>query len=304
MILVAGGSGFLGRAIVQALAARGEPVSVMSHRPERAERFFSGSAVGVRAGDVQQPQTLPAALADCDTVINAVQFEGFPVENPAKGYTFEEVDWHGTERLVAAAQAAGVRRFIYLSGAGAAPDAEMVWFRAKWGAETAVRESGLTYTVIRPSWVYGPGDQSLNRFVGFARRLPFVPVIGSGRQQVQPVFVDDVAACVAESLRRPEAENKIFEAGGPQILTMNEVVRTLLEVLGVRKPMLHSPVFLVRLAARLLVRLPGRPLSPAAIDFATGDAVVGLDAVQTLQAALGVTPRPLVDGLTGYLGRS
>jgi NADH dehydrogenase len=149
MILVAGGTGFIGRMVVRELTRRGERVVVLSHRPERARSRFPGLDVEVRGGDARDPGSLRRAAEGADAVISAMQFPNYPVENPKKGYTFEEIDARGNERLVAAAQEAGARTYVYFSGAGAAPDAQKHWFRAKWQAEQAVIGSGLRYTVFR-----------------------------------------------------------------------------------------------------------------------------------------------------------
>ncbi len=304
MILVAGGTGFIGAAVVRELVRRGKPVAVMSHRPERAARRFPGLNVDVRAGDVRHPDSLPAAVQGAEAVISAMQFPNFPVETPRLGYTFEEIDARGNERLVAAAQAAGVRTYIYLSGAGAAPDGKYHWLRAKWQAEEAIRRSGLRYTIIRPSWVYGPEDRALNRFVTFARRLPFVPVIGNGRQRLQPVFIDDVVRVVVDSLEHPAAANQTFEIGGPEVLIMDEVLRTMLAVLGKRRPLVHIPAGLMRLVGRLmdLVPLAGRPLSADAVTFITMDALA--DNTALLRAFPDLHLTPLREGLATYLART
>ena len=112
---------------------------------------------------------LAAALEGVDELVISLAFPGLPVEQPKKGLTFMDVDAGGTQQLIAAGQQAGVRRVVYLSGAGAGHDAERHWFRAKAVAEDAVRGSGMAWTILRPTWVYGPGDVSLNRFLGFAR---------------------------------------------------------------------------------------------------------------------------------------
>ena len=125
-----------------------------------------------------RPATLGPALVGVDTLVISLAIRNSPIEAPRRGQTFEKVDAAGTEALVAAAVLAGVRRLVYVSGAGAAADASRHWFRAKWRAEEAVRGSGITYTIFRPSWIYGPGDHSLNRFLGMSRWLPFVPQIG------------------------------------------------------------------------------------------------------------------------------
>src|SRR6185436_19709913 len=150
-------------------------------------------------------------------------------------------------------------------------------------------------------WVYGPEDHSLNRFAGFARRLPFVPVIGNGRQRLQPVFVDDVARVVADSVDAPAASNQMFEIGGPDVLTMDGVLRTLLEVMGKKKPLLHGPAALPRLAGRLFQLIPfgTKPLSPDAVTFITMDALA--DNTALLKAFPDLKLTPLKEGLATYL---
>lgn len=301
MILVAGGTGFIGAAVVRELAQRGKPVAVLSHRPERAARRFLGLTVEVRPGDVRHPDSLPAAVQGAEAVISTMQFPNFPVETPRRGYTFEEFDARGNERLVAAAKAAGVRTYIYLSGAGAAPDGKYHWLRAKWQGEEAVRHSGLRYTILRPSWVYGPEDRALNRFVTFAHRLPFVPVVGNGQQKLQPVFIDDVVRVVVDSLEHPAAANQTFEIGGPEVLSMDEVLHTMLAVLGKRRPLVHIPVGLMRLVGRLmdLVPVASRPLSADAVTFVTMDALADTAALLRTFPDLRLTP--LREGLATYL---
>lgn len=300
MILVAGGTGFVGAGIVRELVRRGKPVAVLSRNADKVSSRFPGLTVAARQGDVTDPASLPAALAGVETVIGCQQFPNSPIENPDKGYTFEKVDAEGTENLVAAAKAAGVKRYIYLSGVGAAPEGRH-WFRAKWRAEKAVRESGLVYTIIRPTWVYGPEDKSLNRFLGMARFLPFVPLIGAaGKQQMQPVFIEDVGRAVAESLDSPAAENQLFELGGPEVMSMSDVVRTALQVSGKKRLLLASPKPVMKVVASLLQFAPGRPLTPDAIDFITADAVAEGTAIRD---KLGLALTPLRDGLATYMGK-
>ena len=113
--------------------------------------------------------------------------------------------------------------------------------KAKDIAETAIRESGMEYAILRPSWIYGPGDHSMNRFIWFCRHLPLIPVIGDGQTPVYPAYVKDVARAVTELVRREDARDKVLEIGGPQRLTMDDVIRTVQEVLGRRRPLLHHP---------------------------------------------------------------
>jgi NADH dehydrogenase len=256
--------------------------------------------VEARQGDVREPSSLAAAFEGVESVINAVQFPNSPIENKGKGYTFEQVDYQGTVNQVEAARAAGVRRIVYVSGAGAAPDAEKHWFVFKWRAEEAVRGSGIAHVILRPTWIYGPEDVSLNRFVGFARRLPFVPTFGDGQQAMQPLFIDDTARLIADALDKPEADGQTFEAGGPERMSMDDVVKAALDVADLRKPILHQPAALGKLLATFLQILPGPPLTPDAIDFITHEAVADNSA---LERAFAPKLTPLREGLATYLGK-
>lgn len=315
-VAVAGGTGFVGGAIARELASRGRHVVVLSHRrglPERLSSPELAAKIEARPADVTRPESLQGALAGADALVIALAFRNYPVESRRRGQTFEAVDAAGTEALVAAARAAGVRRLVYVSGAGAAPDATKPWFRAKWRAEEAVRGSGIPATIFRPSWIYGPGDRSLNRFLGMARWLPFVPQIGSGRQLLAPVFVDDMAALVADSLEHPAGavasaagakaaavhdSAVTLEVGGPETLTMDDVIRTALRVSGRHRFILHSPAALVKLAATPLTILPNPPLSPSAVDFVVQSAPVD---TTFLHERLPRRLRPLEEGLATYL---
>ncbi|MGZ6314670.1 MAG: complex I NDUFA9 subunit family protein [Candidatus Limnocylindrales bacterium] len=295
IVAVAGGTGFVGGAIARELVVRGHRVVVLTHR-ERAHD--SSAKLEYRQADVTQPESLAAALAGVDALAISLAFRNSPIEAPRRGQTFERVDADGTVALVAAAREAGVRRLVYMSGAGAAPDARRHWFRAKWRAEEAVRASEIPYTIFRPSWIYGPGDRSLNRFLGFARWLPFVPQIGHGRQLVAPVFVDDMARLVSDALETPAATGATLEVGGPETLTMDAVVREALRIQGRRRLILHAPVALMKLVTRPLTLLPSPPMTPDAIDFVVQSAQVD---TAPLTAVLPRALLPLTEGLATYL---
>jgi NADH dehydrogenase len=300
IVAVAGGTGFVGGGIAAVLGRRGHHVVVLTRRPE-AVRLGLPDDAEVRSADVADPTTLSPALAGVEALVVAIAFRGYPMENPRRGQTFEAVDAAGTERLVAAAVQAGVRRIVYISGAGAAPDAAAHWFRAKWRAEEAVRGSGLRYTILRPTWLFGPRDAALNRFLGFARLLPFVPMTGNGRQLLAPVFIDDLGGIVADALSEPTAYDRVFDVGGPETLTMNEVVRTALGVAGRRRFLLHAPAALLKVVAWPLQFLPRPPLTPGAVDFINQPATVDVGPL------LAVLPRRLTtleEGLRTYLGPS
>jgi NADH dehydrogenase len=299
-VAVAGGTGFVGGAIATELHRRGHAVRVLSHRGESA-RGGLPDAVEIRSGDVLTGAGLVEALRGADALAIALAFDNSPMEAPRKHQTFVEVDAAGTERLIAAARAAGVARVVYVSGAGAAPDAKRHWFRAKWRAEEAVRGSGMTWTVIRPTWIFGPRDVSLNRFVGFARRLFAVPMTNAGSQLLAPVFIDDAAALAADSLVADAAANQVFELGGPETLRMRDIIRTALRVAGLRRPIVPGPTPLIKLAAFPLAWLPTPMLTPDAVDFINQPATVDLD---PLLARMPRRLTTLEEGLATYLAPS
>jgi len=297
-IAVAGGTGFVGSEVARELRRRGRRVVVLSSRGEEARGQLPDD-IELRVADVRHPDGLPAALAGVDELVIALAFPGLPVEQPGKGHTFMEVDARGTERLVRAARDAGVARVVYVSGAGAGHDATRHWFRAKAVAEDAVRASGMAWTILRPTWVYGPGDVSLNRFLGFARTLPFVPLTNLGRQQLAPVFVGDVARLAADSLEQDAALEQVFEVGGPEAMSMREVIGRAMTVAGMRRPIVPGPTPLIKLAAWPMRFLPHPPLSPDAVDFVNQPATVDVSPLLRLMPR---TLTPLEVGLATYLG--
>jgi NADH dehydrogenase len=294
---IAGGTGFVGGAIAAELHQRGHRVVVLTHRGEPA-RGSLPDTVELRHADVTTGEGLPEALAGLDALAIALAFPNSPIEAPRRNSTFMAVDAAGTERLVAAASEMGVRRLLYLSGAGSAADAPRHWFRAKWRAETAISESGIPATIIRPTWIYGPRDVSLNRFLGFARTFQAVPMTNFGRQLLAPVFVDDVAALAADSLVDPAAVGQVFELGGPETLSMRRIIGRALAVAGIRRPIVPAPAALLKLAAQPLRLLPAPPLTPNAIDFINQPATVDLGPlVERMPRRL----TPLDEGLATYL---
>jgi uncharacterized protein YbjT (DUF2867 family) len=265
-IVVTGGTGFIGREVVKRLTESGSDDVAVTTRDTGGPDPFGGRVERVQAfaGD---PISLGKAFTRADVVVHAIQFPNHPVEDPKRGRSYVEVDGKGTEVAASVAKKLGVRRFVYLSGAGAGQGRPQPWFQAKDRAEAAIRATGMEHTLLRPSWIYGPGDRSMNRFVFFVRYLPVVPVIGDGKTPVQPISVHDVARCVAEAVRREDAKDKVFELGGPERLSMDEIIRTVQKVLGRKQPLLHHPAPLMKLLVKPMALLPEPILSPTAIDF-------------------------------------
>jgi NADH dehydrogenase len=197
----------------------------------------------------------------------------------------------GTRDLVAAAKEAGVKRFVLMSALGTSAETKdlVPYYHAKWEEEQAVKGSGLEHVIFRPSFIFARDGGILPTFRKLAKMTPVTPIIGSGKQKIQPIWIDDVAAYFAAALDKPEARNHTFELGGPDAVTWNEFWQRLKGALGQRRPSVHVPVGLMRINALVTERLPGN--IPLTRDLLTmlehGDNVVrNDDAVQTFQLPL------------------
>lgn len=306
-VAVFGGTGFIGREVVRrALTSApgasplGNAKIVVASRSLPSDYPFAGR-VEFRPADVTRPDTLAPALEGVETVIQALSFPTAPIEIPRRGWTYLHVDGQGSENLVRAARAAGVKRYLYVSGAGAGEMRRENWFRAKDMAEAAVRANFPNdFTILRPSWIYGPGDRSMNKFLFFAKYLPFFPVFGDGMNKIQPVFVEDVAKAILAAVASPAARTKTYGLGGPETLTMRQIAETIFRVTNDRPILgiLPHPIPLMKIPAFFAEFLPVPPLSRGMIDFVTMEAQVSLDAAR---ADLGFDPVPLAEGLRRYV---
>jgi len=255
-VLVTGGTGFVGPHVVHALRARELPVRALVREPKRAARLAAWG-VELVPGDITDPTSLRAACAGVDAVVHLVAvIKGSRAD-------FERVMEHGTRNVVAAAQDAGVRRFLLASALGLderTRDA-VPYFAAKWEMEQAVQGSGLEHVIFRPSFVFGRDGGVLPTFVRLARFAPVTPIVGPGTQRLQPIWVEDVAAYFAEAIDLPAAANRTFELGGPDAPDWNELWARLKRALGSRRPSIHVPVGLMRAQAALTEKLPGAPVT-------------------------------------------
>ncbi len=276
-ILVSGATGFMGSTITRHLLAAGFVVRAMSRSRARAVTALAADDVGRRAlsdgrltfveADVTQPDSLPAAVDGVDTIIQAAQFNGAPVEDPARGLTYQAVDRDGTLNLLDAARRTRPR-FLYMSGISVSPRATRPWDRAKWQAEVAIEASGLEWTVVRGCWAYGPEDSALNRILHYSDHLPFVPIFGDGRAPLSPIFVEDVGRFFTLAMQHPqECRNTVFGVGGPETMTLVEFLEAALRSMGRHRPILRIPKPVGKLQAGVMQYLPGRPLTPDAVDF-------------------------------------
>jgi uncharacterized protein YbjT (DUF2867 family) len=241
VILLTGATGTVGSALLRRLTAEGRPVRALV----RDQRRLGDQRVRVQIalGDLAHPPSFRNALRGVDTVVHlAASIRDQP------GASIEELNAMATLRLVRAAERAGVERFVFFSAMNAHHHSRTRFFRAKALAEEAVEESSLDSTVFRPSIIYTPGDPWLTLLDRFSR-LPAVPVSGSGRALYQPVWADDVADAVVNAL---SSADSTYELAGPEVLSYNDIVRTVLRAAHRRRRLLHVPLPVVRASLRVL----------------------------------------------------
>lgn len=260
MIIVVGGRGLIGSAIVSALRTSQHEVIIVTHDQQQS------ASNEYRYGDMLSPPSLNSALDGADVVIQSSMFPTYPIEKPARRQTFMEFDGVGTENLVAAAQRVGVRRYIYISGSGIPAASPKPYFQAILRGESAVIASGMETVCLRPTLVYGPRDRGLNRILSAAKRLPFIPLVGSGSQLEQPVYIDDIGEVVCQAVASGSPQG-IFEIGGPERFTLDEMLKRFFKLVGLKRRFVYIPYNLARCGARFLEKLPGPPLTSNAIDF-------------------------------------
>ncbi len=257
-VFVTGGTGFVGKAVVRALQSHGVIVRCLV-RPGSEADLKGFEAIERAPGDVLLPEGMEAAMQGCAAVIHLV---GIIRERPGSGVTFERLHSLATANMVMTAQKAGIRRFLQMSALGTRPGARSSYHRTKWEAEKIVRESGMEWTIFRPSVIYGAGDGFVTMLARMVRRLPIVPVLGDGRYRLQPVAVGQVAEGFARALERPVTIGQTYQVGGPRPYTFNEILDQIGEALGkprVRK--LHQPLGLMRPLVKLLEPLPFFPVT-------------------------------------------
>ena len=286
-VLLAGGTGFVGTHVAHALRAREVPVRALVRDPARASRLRAWGCELVE-GDVTDAASLGRACDGADAVVQLVSIlNGKPAD-------FERLMAKGTRDLVAAAQAAGVRRLVLASALGLderSRDA-VPYFAAKWEMERAVRESGLEHVIFRPSFVFGRDGGALQVFLRLARFAPVTPIIGDGLSRLQPIWVEDVAEFFARSL---EQGSGVVELGGPDAVTWDDFWARLKRTTGNRRPSVHVPFGVMRLQAAAMELFPNPPLTRDQLTMLQlGDNVVGDPAPA---AAFGVELVPLDEQL-------
>jgi uncharacterized protein YbjT (DUF2867 family) len=248
-LLITGATGFVGRETLRQARAAGHTLRVLARRPASmaARAIQTEFKAELRAGDVLDAASLAGAAEGCGAVIHLVG-----IISEIGRQTFEHVHVRATEQVLAAARSAGVRRFVQMSALGTRAGAASRYHQTKWAAEQAVRASGLDWTILRPSLIFGPEDHFVNLFARMSRWSPVLPVMGPGTAQLQPVAVEDVAACFVRAIGKPEAAGSTLEVCGPERFTLPELLQEILAALGRRRLLLHLPLPVARAQAALL----------------------------------------------------
>lgn len=295
MILVTGGTGFVGSHLVRRLRQENLSVRVVVRNPDKAPAL-KDIGVDVVKGDISDAASLEKAAMGAECVIHLV---GIIQEAP--GATFKGVHVEGTRNILDASKKNGVRRFFHQSALGTRPNAMSEYHKTKWAAEELVRASEIPYTILRPSLIYGAGDLFTLRLSEMIRLSPLLPVIGSGRSKIQPIFIDDVVACILRAVTSDCCLNEIYEIGGPDQLSYEEVTLAIAEAMGVKRPTLHLPLFFIKSMATVLEAvLPKAPVTADQLIMLQEDTVCSM---RDIRDVFGIEPIGFREGLKTFIPR-
>lgn len=303
LVTVYGGSGFLGRHLVRALAKRGYRIRVAVRRPELGFHLQPLGKVGqihaVQA-NIRDARSVEAAARGASVLINLV---GILQEGGRQ--RFDAVHAQGAERVALAAKALGAR-MVHISAIGADENSEVGYARSKGAAERLVLAAQPDAIIMRPSILFGPEDDFFNRFAALARMSPVLPLIGGGQTKFQPVFVGDVAAAIADAVDGRLSAGATYELGGPNVYTFKELMQYILATIGRRRLLVPLPFFAAKIKALFLQFAPSPlTLTPGQVDMLRTDNVVSDAAIAEKRTlpGIGISPEPVEAIVPSYLWR-
>jgi NADH dehydrogenase len=291
LILVSGGTGFVGSHLIPRLATRDEKIRCLVRSPAKTKTLQEHGAE-LALGDVTDSQSLSAAMHGVDTVIHLVA-----IIRETRNATFSKVNAQGTRNVAEAAKASGVKRFIHMSALGASPNPRYRYTYSKWQGEEAVRSSKLDFVIFRPSAIFGQGFgySFIDSMIRSLKILPFIaPVPGSGKTRFQPIWVEDVVSCIIQTLEN-EKGSQTYEIGGPEHLSYEEMLDTVIHAMSMRRVKLHIPIPLMRLAVIAMERtMSNPPVTSVELAQLELDNITDLDSVE---CRFGFKPLALNQGL-------
>ena len=293
MIFIAGATGFVGGHLVDDLQSKGHRLKCLV-RSERNAGQFAAKGVEVVRGDITDPGTIEGVLRPEDFVVHLVG-----IIEEKRGATFRGIHVEGTANLVAEAKRAGVRHFFYQSALGADKNSWSGYLKTKAEAEEIVMNSGLDYTIFRPSLIIGPWDGFTKKILDMLKLSPVVPIPGEGGAKFQPVYIKDWLRCIGATIGNPRAYRGMFDIGGPEQLTYKEIVQMLAESAGKKKPVFNVPMGLMKISALLLETvLSSPPVTSEQLRLIESDNICDPEAVEK---QFGFRPTPLRDALKEFI---
>jgi len=290
-IFIAGGTGFVGGHLKSELLNRGHELRLLIHK------HSSGNETGVEhvEGDVTNPESLLKALSGCDATINLV---GIIREYSSLGVTFEKLHVQATASLLAATRKSGIRRYLQMSALGTRPGAVSGYHKTKFRAEELVRASGLDWTILRPSLIYGSGDEFVNMLAAQLRLAPVMPVIGNGRYRLQPIHAADVSRCFALALEMPETIGNCYELCGNDRMSFDELLDIIAAAIGRSAPVKpHVPLGLMKLVVPFMQKIPQFPITMDQLQMLIEENIGDGD----WKLTFGFEPREFRKGIREYL---
>ncbi len=262
-VFVTGGSGFVGRQVIQQLLAANHSVRALVRT---ADALKDISGIETVSGDTTEPATLTEQLSGCDAIIHLV---GIIREFPGKGVTFKKLHTESTRNILRAAEEQGIKRYIQMSANGTRESAITNYHRTKWEAEELVRQSNLDWTIFRPSLIYGPDDQFVNMLAQLIKTLPIVPVMGDGQYQLQPVHVTDIADGFVAALDKSDTISKTYHCCGLEPFSYDQlldlIAQALGQVAGARK--IHQPLWLMKPVVAVMQTIPLFPMTSGQLQM-------------------------------------
>ena len=280
MILITGPTGYIGRHLVARLVQQGERPRCLVRDPKRAATILPAGSVEFVQGDTTQPATLEAAVRDVDTIVHTAFITADHKQSPGNHYETTNVE--GTANLIKAARAAGVKRIIEISGLGTKPDKPGSYMQGRYLAERMLKESGLNWTIIQPSVLFGKDAPFIKGLADLIRTSPVVPLIGGGNVKFQPIYVEDVVTVIIKVLQEPErTTNKTYVIGGPEYYSFTQVIDLLLHTMHKNRIKAPVPRPLVGIGAAVMEAiLPKPPLTKAAMALFTFDNTTDINSVE------------------------
>ncbi|MGR3174655.1 MAG: complex I NDUFA9 subunit family protein [Candidatus Scalindua sp.] len=296
MILVTGGTGFVGRNIVRLLVEKGQDVRCLV-RESSPRDVLDGLDVDFCTGDILVPDTLKEAFNGIDTAIHLVG-----IIKEIKGATFERIHAEGTMNVLEAAGEAGIKKYIHMSALGTRPGAISRYHKTKWQAEEAVRNSGLKYVILRPPIICGADDEFVNMFAKMINQTfitRMIPVIGKGESRMQPIYVGDVAHCFYEAAVNENISDKTYEIGGQDAISFNEILDTIMKVMQKSRFKIHLPMVMFKPIAFIMEKtLSNPPLNRDQLIMLKEDNVCD---ITEMKRDFKIQPKPFEDTIRTYL---